>query len=305
MFSLQVWFRSGRCSSGLFSLRSSHSIPFRLLSTAPPNTFRLNVMPLPENPLPKEPSLAEKVIQDSFQSFGKIRGITLPKLEDESGKTAISIDFEPTEDLKARWESSETKQQKVTGVNGHEFEVSQAARLEKRNPSVRVYVGMPTGNPGAMPKPHVEAALAEFGKIARIERSEPENVVVAFERREDATKAIKGHISLPDGTRLSPVYALPHRSPNKIMEFFLSGPLEPSADEASIQKHLLDSLALADDDKPEIINVKLPLGPEKPAIIKMKFKNLAVSRKVMKAVESLETVEIRARYFRHSTRIRR
>ncbi|KAJ7579886.1 hypothetical protein C8J56DRAFT_963749 [Mycena floridula] len=279
MFSLQPWFRLHHCHRGIFSPRSSQALSIRLFSTEPPPIkFRLKVLPLSGKPLPADSSLARNVIKANFQSYGEIRDITLPV---SGGKQQFFIDFEATENVRALWKSWK-KQQKVTGVDGREFDVFPGAK-----PNPRVFVDL---SAVSVPKSDVEAELAQFGKLVNVQHiGNDQGVLVEFAKVEDAAKAVEHPISLPNGIVLSAAYAHPPRKPTTKIKFFVSGPLRASAEKATLAKQLLDSLGIAEKDQSDKTEVSLPLDLEKPAQIWVQFPTRTIARKVMQAVESINS----------------
>ncbi|KAJ7574553.1 hypothetical protein C8J56DRAFT_902009 [Mycena floridula] len=287
MFSLQPWFRLQSCRLGIFSFRSGQALSVRFLSSELyPKAFRMMVLPKLANSLPTDPSLARKIIQESFQPLGEIRDITLPQSA-SPGRRPIFIDFEDTEDFRGGW-SSLRKKRTITGVNGLEFEAFPGK--DKIKPNQNVFVGL---SGISMTDSEVEAALAQYGKITSVNRTvRSPGVLVEFEKLEDAAKAVERPVYLPNDITLRPKYA--HRAadkPTKKIKFFLSGPLRLSADKATLAKRLLDSLNLSETERPETAEISLPLDLEKPARIWMKFPTRDIARKVMETVESFDTPE--------------
>ncbi|KAJ7579885.1 hypothetical protein C8J56DRAFT_963745 [Mycena floridula] len=278
MFTLQPWSRLHHCHRGIFSPRSSQAFSIRLFSTEPPPVkFRPKVLPLFGKPLPPDPPLARKVIKDSSQSHGEIRDITLPV----SGKQQVFIDSEATENVRVL-RKSRKKQQKVTGVDGREFDVFPGA---KPNPTVFVDLSAVS-----VPKSDVEAELAQFGKLVNVQHiGIDQGVLAEFAKVEDAAKAVEHPISLPNGIILNAAYAHPPQKPTTKIEFLVSGPLRASAEKATLAKQLLDSLGIAEKDQSDKTEVSLPLDLEEPAQIWVQFRTRTIARKVMQAVESINS----------------
>ncbi|KAJ7584050.1 hypothetical protein C8J56DRAFT_196923 [Mycena floridula] len=283
MRGLRPWFSLELCRRGVFSSKPSRDISVRFLSTKPPvEGFRLKVIPIPANTFPKDRVLARKLIKESFQSFGDIKDIILPTGLLSKKRPLFVIDFQPTDDLKARWESL-TQERILTTANGREFEVD---RPSKPAPAALV-VSM------EMLETALKTALSQFGELKSFHWDEKQGAFVVFENPHDLAKAIKDPMSLvvtPDV--IHPV------KPTKNIRILLKGPLRDSAkQDTSIVKTLLETLKIPQRFSPIAVKVNVPRDPDHAAFIYMKFNKVAAAQKVMEAVAHSQSAQFTCKVY--------